>query len=477
MRMRIGLVCLFVFVLCCVSCQSINSPHTGRINNANSDNSSAILCRDCLQKLSGNDAVAPLLHKIEQKLKHENDFAWTNLAKINLDVLFLIIDELSIMDMMNLMKAYQSNTIFNVAKRSFWQRFRDHSIIIKPKASKEEISVINVFKRIEVCSKKIGIKILKYFGEKISHLKFNNKVYYLAKYVNKFASDSLISLDLGVVKTFEVFKKPFSRLESLSFKGPNKINTGSLSFAHIFPELKRLDLKNLSSIGVLKLEHLEHLSIRDYLNDLSQFRQMLMINPQINSIQIDMLTLENANAISGHESLRTLSIGLMRLYNFNFILNHVTTFEIQSYDNEPMQGLELPLLESLMINPNTRYFGESQVSIWSQFVRRHHSTLKYLKIYNFYGERNVGAIMPLLNEMLNAVEITVHQYEVTPEILFEIIQKHPTLLKIIFLQITISEKQITSFRERVGEEWRVTVDRKFAPKANLHVEKVLDDME
>lgn len=481
--MRLALIVLFAFTLCYHSCSSIVSLSkscsvTECIHNENSDIASAILCNNCLRKISTeNDAIVSLMHTLQQKLKNkDNIFGGKHLPNLNIDVLLLIFDELNIVDMMNLLKVYRSNTLFTVARNSFWRRFKDHYVMIEPTKDVDNILVFNVAsKRIEVGTKILGKKILKYFGSVIQHLVLDFNMYELAGYVNRYACNSLIKLQMDYInlETFKCFKLPFNRLEELEFKVSGNINTGNLTFQQMFPQLKKLKIGKLCSFYTVELPYLQHLEIHMYSNKLPKFEEMLRKNPQLQSLQIhDDFTRDTCNVISKHAlNLRNLSASQVNGIDEAVRFENVKQFEIRSYTYQSIQYLSFPQLESLILILGSTELSGNHSLIWIEFVRRH-SNLRILKIDNSLRLKNLKVLMPLLNELPRLIELTLVHYEPNPETLFEIIQNHSNIVKMNFMELTVWHEDVNVFRERFENNWIINVDRANAPRANLHFEKI-----
>lgn len=97
------------------------------VNSGNVNLSTAIICNGCTARIFSNNDKAIKFYEFQEKLLNDDDdnFGGKKLVDLNVDVLSLIFDELDILDILNLVKAFPGKALPPVANTTFWRRYRD----------------------------------------------------------------------------------------------------------------------------------------------------------------------------------------------------------------------------------------------------------------------------------------------------------------------------------------------------------------
>lgn len=154
-----------------------------------------------------------------------------------------------------------------------------------------------------------ALKVLKYFGNSISHIKIsfnrnepylkdNSSIITLNKAINENCSETLLNLELiGSGKILEEMTKPFKQVKQFSVRHDSlkDLGSNSLSFNELFPALESFDSKYIEVKNINCLDHefpnLQHVRIkvphRDNGKQSPEIESFLRKNPQINSLKID----------------------------------------------------------------------------------------------------------------------------------------------------------------------------------------------
>lgn len=411
--MRLDVILLFVSAIfcACLSSDAANDfddevcPVAECINSGNSDVSSIILCNRCMAKIISNNDATMIFHEAQRRA-HSN--TRKRLIDLNADVLSLIVDQLDILSMLNLLDVYRSGILSSVATMSFRRRFK----IPVHTESNTQLCVGSHYdgKSIIKSSPYDVARMLRQFRGVTEHLVIKHSPTILSQYVNKFASDSLITLDIQYLNndTFSYFTKPFTRLEELLLR--DEIIGPHLPLDQIFPNLRKLSLNAYYdtdfSFIFCKFPLLEHFFIDHPFKTRNEtlLNNFFEKNPQIRSLKLSCLTQNMCNAINNHLT----NVENMTIFWHNFDIENDTTFDhvknfqvsrsMTSREPASIKRLFFPLLESIKIE-----YSYQLGDFWPDFCRKH-KNVTFLEIVNI--ERD-SQLIKVIDQLPSVREITL----------------------------------------------------------------------
>lgn len=366
------------------------------------------------------------------------------LMDLNEDVLFLILKELDLDSLTNMIDA--SPNFNSLAVQVFWSKFKISKLSLfntrldtireKFKFSYSDVRT----PRIILYDFEMITKVLKYFGSIIQKIHVDghgknarNETAVISDLINKYASKSLIKLDLFPVDvtTFEPFTVPFQRVEKLFFKITQyltEFKMANLPFNQMFPNLRKLHLILYSThvnysfleCEMPLLEQLRMCLDRNNNEMMGKIEGMLKKNPQIRSIyttQVPKMFIKVINKyLPSLEYLR-----LDRLDNFgndSLCFEHVKDFRLDYTASDSIKNLWFPRLDSLRIEQPTDHF-----DAWLEFLKKHR-TLTKLVLTDSY---RCIPLAKLATEIPNLVEINFKMPEMKTEDIIQFIESHPKL--------------------------------------------------
>lgn len=506
--MRFDLVLLLTALFCnvCASIDPINANCSivECVNSGNIDTSSAILCNDCMAKILSNKDTSLLLREIQQRLTNNDNqisithprystkvesgsdnFDRTKLADLNADVLFLIFDELHILDTLNLLKAYPDETLSAVAAADFRRKYKCHTINID---AYPQSSDVGTYRTIEVNAHSIAVfqlkitkNLLKHFGAVIERLTiksffepFSTRFYVfstLSQWIYKYAGRSLKCLDLSYMTTDMVvhFNQPFVAVEELAIKNyrlskqQKTLETKPLH--ELFPRLHKLQMElhpNMNySFIYCNFPHLEILQMEITEGTKNEVLDaFLSKNTQIKSIEMTFLSKDICDIINNNlpnlECLKLRQISHVNDTHFKWLKN----FEINSINNEQIKRLSLPLLQTLNITYNPRVGVE-----WIPFFHTHKNITR-LKISRVYG-RDSHQIIQMIRNISNLIEVMIEEhfyfgtsnFGFTSEIINGTITRGRKLEKFSLLTYNLTEHELNTIREQIKNDWMLFENR------------------
>lgn len=465
--MNFNIIFLLVTAIFCSSfMETASSPQSCSVpeclNNKNGDLSTAILCNDCVKKIFSDPDATSLFNKVQQRINYNGP---KRLSDLNADVLFIIFDQLDIMQIFQLIKAYPAEILSAVAKNVFFRRYKDYEMDIwdvNNRDSKGEFTGIDIHEEKIRIGYKMNYEILKYFGDAMRYVSFSTLSIVYIQNVNRFTCNSLSKLRVSDIRqnTLTNFKRPFKAVEEfigqVQFSNVLKFNTGRLSFSEMFPKLRLLTLFLDGAVDLSFLNYefafLEDVNILRSGPFSSQDERNLGVifkkNPQIRFFQFSRLTQTLCDVFNNATNLKNVTVGSYDLKMENqIILHHVKHFKISCFGDklglEAMSKLSLPQLETLDIP-------HSSVAGWKEFVEKQ-KHVTHLKISSIYTKSDV--ISPLLAEMPNVIETTLEIDNL--EIVNKIIQSNQQLMKMNFARIHINDTARDVLKDRFENDWNI----------------------
>lgn len=457
-------------VLFCNSCTSSEqSPNNGCaiaecVNGGNSNISSVILCNNCLAKTLSNRDTALRFNESQQQLKSNemDNYGRKRLDDLNVDVLSLIFDELTIVDMMNLCHAYPIRILSTVAKYSFWRRYKDYTVQMKNYAPNDgnHITLDNDLKCIQVGRKK-SAKVFRIFGNVIHQLEISYPSIIIVQFMNRYMRHTLVRLHLNSIDENAVshFTKPFTAVEELELSfGYTYQSKEHLKCNQVFYNIRQLTLHsnvdyNFIDCALPFLEHLQSHTI--YTSDEMKFEKFLSKNAQLRSIETKYLSGNVCNAINRYvpnlESLTLSSAAVTNETRFECV-KHLKIHNSNSIVFHEMRNLLFPCLESLQI-----IYAHEIFNVSGEFIRKH-KTISHLKVLDFKRNGHQQFVQ-LLVELPNLREITLQLYygDINIESISEIVGGHQQLQKLHLTEL--SSWAIKSLRKRCAndfDDWNIT---------------------
>lgn len=447
------LIC--VTVLFCSTCIANDSDCSTAecINNGNTNLSTVILCNPCAAKaLLNSDSSSRIF---QQKLRKKQK----NLSDVNVDVLLSIFEHLDIMDVLNLVKAKPAPTISAAFEQIFWKTYKDYPVHMSADFSRiKNIHFNNETKQIRIPLNK-AVKLLRIIGSGIRDLVVSFPSANVSQCINKYAGDSLIKLKIeNDENSFVYFKQPFEKLVELSFDYSqyNETIAEQLPLNQQFPQLRRLTLKTYqrihSDINFCRFQHLEHLKLNnDYLTD-NQTELFLRRNPQIRSLDIEILSQNVANIINRHLlNLENLTVSKITIEN-NTRFEHVKYLMVISRA-EKIHKLSCPRLESLDMKYEQRV---DFVQPWVKFFMNH-QMLSNLTIRQSSGDYiNPTLFLLTMNtESLSEINVNISDEYIWFDTISDLIEMHPKLERLNIWNGYFRQNTLDTIQQSFENDWNI----------------------
>lgn len=397
--------------------------------------------------------------------KNGNSIDTIKLTDLDFDVLFLIFDHLDVPELIHMAAAHPNLKI--IAESIFFEKYHDYEIRIieaNEHHTDEKFRINQHEKYIEFPDSDWIEVVLKYAGKWIQKLKIeSDQLYDRSKFVNeivnKYMSESLISLNLNYIDTdtFEYFTMPFNAVEKLHFSIDEEVPSANmLPLNQLFPKLRQmyvsvwLDLDY--SFFDCEFYHLEHVEVSvNYYNSKNQIKQienLLQKNPQIRIISTWHFPADYVKIINKLlPNLENLTLHEFGSLDENVCFENVKNFQLFEPLPNSLEKLSFPHLESIDMEFN----GNEE---WIKFFENHRRLNKL--IINKVTENQLLEITSLLP---NLVELEVYDTEffyMSAEGVIQIIQNHEKLLKFDFPAEWFERfASVRKLNERISNEWHV----------------------
>lgn len=424
----------------------------------------AMLCVSCSKEIVANSMPSnakTLNRNVQQEIHVENMIGRTTLADVDEDVLFLIIEQLDSMDLINLASSHArlASIAFDIFRRQYsdmeiWQTFS-----MDQKACGKCIHFDNV---------PDIVATLKHFGRAIKKITVhsrdieNNKLMAIFECINEYASE-LIHFDLGALQTdtFRKFTIPFNKVEILDFVVDGWIKSVapfSLPLNQIFPKLNRLILRLQAGLDYNFLDsefsHLEDLYLSicsDALERQNEIGRFLLKNKQIRSFTSDYFIDDYARLLNQYlPNTQNLSVPFSLHPNEDIRFEHIKHFKLMDYRARSLEKVSFAQIESLEM------FYELQFrNHWIEFARRH-SNLKRLNIV-FNPLEGHSGLLEMAAELPDLVEITARFYKnINVAVINQLVDSHEKLWKITFLHNGLDQNEIDLIRQHFENTWTIS---------------------
>lgn len=438
---------------------------------------SKLLSADYMVNISPNNDVNESL-----AIAHQSNQNWkgkTHLLDMNVDVLYIILYNFEINDLLSMVEA--SPQMSPLASAVFRQQFKGYKISISRCNSNqldcnhENVHQVANLKRIEIYKFNAILNVLKYFGNAIEQLNTENgfigakNLAEINRMANQYCTSSLTHLSLGKIEkdTFKQFIKPFVRIEELSMEITNDdIQPGIMPINEIFPKLLRLDVRIRSDIDAslfnCTLSNLEEIFVEitsDRHKKCHQLDDLLRKNPQIKSVQILNSIVSDVPygflaALNDHvpclENLTMQSNLNFDMQNASLHFDNVKCLHLKTYHPSSIDQLSFSRLESLQMK-----YVPIMYRLWLKFFKQNHN-LKRIHLEVAYREGSVQ-LVELMRELPNLREIILHCIESISVVnIITIIEEHAQLVNFqMFLSNKFAPDDLDTLRDRFECEWNI----------------------
>lgn len=439
---------------------------------------SVLLIVVCLNEASALPKTSSLNRgdfPLQNKTQTQNARHKIKLNEMIADVLYLIVNHLNFTELINLADAMPF--IAPIAATSFRQmnyevridyayRLDERS---KQKAYWSPFTEHPAEKRIDLIDFNLAFKTMNYFGSVIERLKiYNYHIEYnestaISECLNRCASDSLKSLDLGVIKedTLQKFNRSFGGVEELKIAiNVDEVKVGNLNFNQIFTRISRLDLLMHADTDYSfivsnhpKLTHLYLVVSKMILHRKDQIKAFFRANPQIHTFELEFapqaLLKEIAECLTNIQNL-TLNLWHVGKDSVRFERVKFANLHHQNqYDRGSIKTLSFPQLQSLKM-----VYSLNDFAAVKEFFQKH-PNLTCLHINAHVLERT-AQFVDLTAELPSLVELTLEfNAYMTVENIGLIIDGHQKMQTLRLLKLRISAEDINILRRQFENNWHI----------------------
>lgn len=411
-----------------------------------------LFCNMSAANASSNDDTETL------NVKNRPKRTKVKFTDLNPDVMYLILEQTSLIDTMNLLEAIPCQTISSVACSIYRRNFKDLQVQIyvdKLKNPKKTFKIDEKFQCLAIGTMDTILKVLKHFGSEIRSIYFRTQVFdrdkvdIISQHIGKYVHSSLEHFKLDQIhdNSFVYFRMPFERVEMLTYQVDNRTikRHGSLPLNKIFPNLQILVLfvehdVDLSFIQC-QFPHLKSifLIVEAYPQKKNDYvAAFLKENPQINILilqHIDHGYIETANQFL--PSLKSVTLRAFDGGNKIIRMENVKHFVMDTTVPRSVHMLSMPQLQSLEINYSWKPHE------WIEFLNNHtHLTRLHLRQCspddNVYWREFVA-------NLTNLVELRVgfiKQFNINVEEIHSVFEDHPSLIKFMLTIPTANSKHL-----------------------------------
>lgn len=412
------------------------------------------------------------------------------LNDLNTECLFLILENLSIVDLINLsqvnrrfsvlavdvfrrqfssyeIKIVKDRSIGHLPVQSFVDKLID-DFVDRTALEKEDKSPSKQFENhIEIYDFDLTLSLLKQFGAVIRNLTIHtqklqlNHSEIINKYTNKFCADSLIKFDLAFInsRTLKQFGVPLNECEEFSCSiDVYEVVDETPPLNQLFPKLKRLSLFMMSDIDYSFIDcyypNLEHLTVKGL--HTSRFETAIAMekliekNPQIRSIELSIFVPVVIKMVQKLlPNLEHLILSMSNIGGYAIHFEHVKVFEMKLPSDGTPARITFGKLEELHI-----HYSDDQCNDWIKFLKNHQNISRF-HIQNHKIEEHLHEQFERITaEIPNLMEMSIisgRKIEIDAFIRF--IESHKKLTEFEFIPSTQNDMGI--LQNRFGIEWTI----------------------
>lgn len=403
--------------------------------------------------------------------QHKNHKKSTKFTDLNIDVLLLIVEFLSLPELLHL--AEINDGLNSIASDVFRRKYRNYEIEVLRLANGDDVEerfhlyAIN-HKQIEITDYHMALKVFEHFGRAIRKLSISANMckhhsIVIDQMINRYCSESITHLDLGFIEenTLQQFTAPFKAVESFTCYIYKEIQPAKiLPFDKLFPKISHLKLTLSADIEYTfidcELPHLQHLDVNlDYDRANKRGKQiegLLRKNKQIKSIEIRDFPTDYIKEIKYYlPNLENLTLNEFDIRNETIQLENVKHLKLRTSHPKSIDKLSISSLESLDFMYKEELFGE-----WVSFFRNH-SFLGILHITTC-NYLNVEHFMELMAEVSHLVEMklkTIGYF--SAETIVKIIRNFKQLMTFELSLLIYGQCDFNILQKQFENEWIIEV--------------------
>lgn len=413
------------------------------------------------------------LNKIsESEHQPTNNVNKIELTDLNFDCMYLIINQLSLSDLLNVVRANEKLSF--VAAAVFQHQYHpsskefffeipppSQSLLLKNASPRYKLTE----NRFEVYDMTMALTILKYFGKFIRKFVQTDSPFYpdkyamLYRYINEYCYESIF--DISFNEHFSIFNmtKSFKNVEKIQFIAYNPHNGQSKFISNeMFPSLRHLTLieieNNCSSHCYLpKLEHLCFYSGIDK----SAVKDFLTVNSHIQSIELsgslDILQLQIIKETLPNLQNITLQHAFSKYFKFHF--DTVTTFTIEQC-SKYAYDLKLKNLQEF----NMQTYGLEDLESWTGFFKKNSNIRRFNLKFQYWRDESFEMIAPFLQDLEDMtisviLEHTFHARVINATTIINFIAQHEKLKRFELDLCECNNDDEAIYRQKLSETWNI----------------------
>lgn len=400
-----------------------------------------------------------------------------NLNTDELEIMFtrLEIDQLAHM-------AAVDDRFANVAKKELAKRCPDFQlqIIWAHIGQDPKFSVKNSVKWLSVNEYKLGLKLLKYFGELFPVLGIHNNNFeperaaVINRYANKYVSQYVTQFKLNVIDgTLEQYTNPFTAVKQVESIIKAETFGDVLPWSRLFPNVEKLQLTLPleGKFGFIdcELPNLQELTVvfDDESNGTrwqrnEQIEGLIRKNRQIRYLKTDFCPKDYIKVINHLlPELETLILYKMHILNEEGVhFETVKRFVLLSNHPVGIDKLSFKSIESLRCHYSPKLFDS-----WLAFLKNHPNLFRLHLVEDTSSDQSIQ-LEELTSVLPNLVEVTM-QYTnyISREAISTFIKTHDKLMKFSFFSRSFEAPDFDILRERFSDDWEI--DRSHVSRPGL----------
>lgn len=419
-----------------------------------------LLCNSCLATFVGNMSSTG---ENQLQSNNENNKNKTKFIDINMDVQFLILKHLSLMELISLVEAIPQS--YSLALKVI--RHNNYEIVICHNCPNIHQNYFenNIVKSVEIYNLDLILNTLKMYGSSIQQIVIrsdfsdNNGSMIIGRCINEYSSESLVHLRLGEIKedTFARFTLPFKNLEHLTFTVANstQFKNGSLPMNQLFPKLRRLTTVWRSNVDYSFIDcHFPQLEWLYFEGSMSAWQQreqiesILKKNHQIRSISVRFFPKDFIKILNkALPNIESLSIDRIDVGTDAVHMANVNKFVIFDANSDSIRNLSFPKLESLELK-----YSPEHLDAWMEFFRKHQNLTK-LYVFHPLSWQTVQ-LTELTKDLTNLHEVRLGCTNyISFEAISRFIDDHKRLMTFRFSKYRFNDEDWFQLRHRFENEW------------------------
>lgn len=393
----------------------------------------------------------------------------TQLADLNVDCQFLILEKLLFRELLNM--ATTSKAFSSLASDVFKRKFADKLISIENAFKKspnddddDQMIIIDTLK-IKILQNDVALLMVEHFGSSILKLEINydfdqmGQTKRMVKHVNQYC-DNLKEFQLRtsvfVLDALKAVKKPFKHVIDVKLFGVyQKIGNEAFNLNEMFPALRRLSLwcmRLIDHTGTdVLMPQLDSLDIwiSNYAFTSTEVTKLIMKNPQIRTIQFHNVDASFVDFLSKHmPNLEIVSFPRVETVDYigNIHFNGVKKFICGGSESKHFHFERQLLFEHL----NEFECFRSDYP-WLGFIRNHPNITK-LNMRNVHiSSLEISLITDILPHLIEAMFCVKGEFDVN--LIVRFMAENENLNKFQFNTYPVDMNRINELSNRVTDQW------------------------